>query len=448
MPIRSLKNRNIALVEDDLIMGESLIQSLAMEGLAVRWWRSGREALEHLPNDPAPDAVVCDIRLPDMSGEELFGALSDPSSAAKPGWVPPPFLFMTAYADIDQAVRLMRAGAADYVTKPFEMMDFLERLASLLPEGAEGGEAILGVSETMREIERFVRRIAPQSAPVLITGETGVGKEVCARYLHSLSRPDAPFIAVNCAAIPADLLESEIFGHEKGAFTGAGGRHLGYAERARDGVLFLDEIAEMPAALQVKLLRLIEDRAFYRVGGETLIPLRARVVAATNQDIRAAVASGAFREDLFYRLDVFRIEIPPLRSRPEDVEWLLDRFVRMFSEGGGRKLCGVSMIAVEAARAHDWPGNVRELRNRVERAVALASGAWLVPTDLFPRHVATPCGETAQSLSHIRDAAERRAIESALRSAAGQIQEAARILKISRTTLWEKMKRLGIERCQ
>lgn len=434
----AFENRSVGLVEDDPIMGESLVQGLALEGLAVQWWRSGEEALAALQGGSRPDVMVCDIRLPDMNGEELFNAAPRPAAGL-------PFLFMTAFGDIDQAVRLIRSGAGDYVTKPFEISDLLRRLCDLLPKsGAPLGEPVLGVSDAMEEIDAFLVRIADHAGPVLITGETGVGKEICARRLHALARPGSPFIAVNCAAIPAELLESEIFGHEKGAFTGAQARHLGYAERARDGVLFLDEIAEMPVALQTKLLRLIEARRFSRLGGETELVFKARVVAATNRDLEAAVADGLMREDLLYRLDIFRIEIPPLRRRPEDVEWLLERFVAESCACGDRRLRGVGALAVEAALQHSWPGNARELRNRVERAAALADGVWLTPGDLFPRARGPSAPATAAPLSEIKNAAERRAIQGALHDADGQLQKAAALLGVSRTTLWEKMRRHGL----
>jgi len=430
------EQRTVAIVEDDPLMGESLVQSLALEGIATTWWRTGAEALGALGRTAHPDALVCDMRLPDMTGEDVFRELARSGRDL-------PVLFMTAFGDLDHAVHLMREGAADYVTKPFEMGDFLARLAALVPMTEEAAASPLGVSPAMGEIERYLQRIAGEPGPVLVTGETGVGKEVCARRLHDLSRPGKPFVAVNCAAIPAELLESELFGHEKGAFTGAAARHLGYAERARDGILFLDEIAEMPKALQAKLLRLVEERCFHRLGGEAAIPFRARIVAATNRDIRASAQAGEFREDLLYRLDVFSVEVPPLRDRPEDIEWLLEAHFQMLLGASKRTLRGLSALAVEAARTHPWPGNVRELRNRMERAVALADGDLIKPSDLFPRGSAAR-QQPSGALVEIRDAAERRAIEGALADAAGHPAEAARLLGISRTTLWEKMKRLGL----
>ena len=215
---------------------------------------------------------------------------------------------------------------------------------------------------------------------------------MCARYLHGLRAPaPGPFVAVNCAAIPKDLMESELFGHEKGAFTGATSRHLGYAERARDGILFLDEIGELDLKLQTKLLRLLEDRTFHRLGGESEVPFKARLVCATNADLEARIGAGGFREDLYYRINVLTVPVPPLRERPDDVEWLAVRFADAFCHDAGAELSGFSGLALEELRSHAWPGNVRELRNRIERAVALSPGPWIMPGDLFPERNRSGC---------------------------------------------------------
>jgi transcriptional regulator with PAS, ATPase and Fis domain len=280
----------------------------------------------------------------------------------------------------------------------------------------------------MRAVEALLRRIARHPSPVLFTGETGVGKEVCARLLHAVSGfGDEPFMAVNCAAIPDNLLESEVFGHEKGAFTGASSRHLGYAERARRGCLFLDEVAELPLMLQAKLLRLVEDRGCYRVGGETHVPFLARLVCATNRALPAEVAAGRFREDLFYRINVVTIEVPPLRERRDDIPWLMRRLFAGLAQGIETRVRGISSFAEEAAVAHPWPGNVRELRNRLERGIALTASEWLMPGDLFPEahRQTTDRGDRVRRLSAARDAAERREIERALRETAGQLGGAA-----------------------
>lgn len=429
---------SIAVVEDDPIMGESLNQYLELEGCKVEWWRTGREALAGLGRI-VPDLVICDICLPDMSGEDIFRTVSNDAAA-------PPFLFMTAYGQIDQAVALIRAGGGDYVTKPFELNDLISRARALIARRPTLTDGILGVSQEMRRIEKLLARIASRNSPVLFTGETGSGKEVCARHLHSLSgAASQPFVAVNCAAIPDNLLESEVFGHERGAFTGANTRHLGYAERAQAGTLFLDEVAELPLQLQAKLLRLLDERRFYRLGGEAIVPFRARIVCATHKDLAAEVAASRFREDLYYRINVVTIPVPPLRERPADIQLLMHRFFMELAPGANPDLRGLSSGAESAALAHPWPGNIRELRNRLDRAITLATGHWLMPADLFPemaRHTSSPSG--GRSLAAARDAAEQQEIERALRETGGQISEAAKLLGISRTTLWERMRRFDM----
>ena len=431
----------IAVVEDDPVMGGSLVQRLELEGYAPLWWQSGAQALDELCRC-RPDLLVCDIRLPDLSGEALLERVLPELGAT-------PVLFITAFGDIGQAVRLIRRGADDYLTKPFDIDDLLERIGRLLAQrsAAPAGLATLGVSEAMRRIEALLRRVADIDSSVLLTGESGVGKEVAARFLHEVSgRAGAPFVAVNCAAIPSELMESELFGHERGAFTGAHARHEGYAERARDGILFLDEVGDLSAALQGKLLHLLQERRFFRLGGETALACRARVVCATNRDLEALVAAGRFREDAYYRINVIPVAIPPLRARADDILPLLRGYVRHFAEAFRRPVRGLTSAAEEAAFAHPWPGNVRELRNRAERAVALADQAWLGPAELFPDcgGQTVPGGEPVVTLAAAREAAERRQIERALSQTGGQLAKAALLLGVSRTTLWEKMRRDGL----
>jgi DNA-binding NtrC family response regulator len=355
-------------------------------------------------------------------------------------------MFISGFAEIDQAVRLMRCGAVDFMTKPFAIDEFLRRIEAVTRVRL-GGEAefVLGRSPAIQRTEVLLRRYSALDLPVLITGETGSGKEVAARLMHAISpRGSEPFVAVNCAAIPAELLESELLGHEKGAFTGAQQRHLGYAERAGRGTLFLDEIGDMPLALQAKLLRLIEARSLTRLGGETEIPFRARVVAATHANLAERGQAKSFREDLYFRLAVLPVEIPPLRERPEDITWLMGRFLDEATTRSDYRVRGFSALTEDAALAHPWPGNVRELRNRIERAAALASNEWIMPGDLFPESASTASEQGFLPLADVRDAAERRQIERALDETGGQIAKAAGLLEISRTTLWEKMTRFGI----
>ena len=431
----------IAVVDDDPIMGELLQRALELEGWRTVWWHTGRKAVDGI-STLCPDLVLCDIRLPDMGGDEVFRATAARSLA-------PPFIFMTAFGQIDQAVALVRAGAQDYLTKPFELASLFQKVRDVLSlRVRDGALGTLGISRSMCGIEALLRRLAPRSLPILFTGETGTGKEVCARFLHGVS-PAAtePFMAVNCAAIPSELLESELFGHERGAFSGAHQRHLGYAERARGGVLFLDEIAAMPLPLQAKMLRVLEERNFHRVGGESPIPLKARVICATNANLDEEARRGAFREDLLYRINAATVELPPLRERSEDITWLLSRYFSLFAEQAETELRGISSHAEDIALSHQWRGNVRELRNRVERAVNLSNGPWIMPADLFPelRNAALDEVDPQLPLAAVRDAAERRQIERVLRETAGHIGVAAKRLEISRTTLWEKMRRYGIE---
>jgi DNA-binding NtrC family response regulator len=433
----------IAVVEDDPIMGESLLQWLAVEGFRADWWRTGSEALLGLKGD-TPDAIVCDMRLPDMSGEEVFRSAATHLHNV-------PVLFITAYGDIDQAVRLIRSGADDYMTKPFEIKEFLARLNHLLERrGARGLESslALGQSEPMRRIEALLRRVAPIQSSVLLTGESGVGKEVAARFLHQISpRAAEPFMAVNCAAIPADLMESELFGHEKGAFTGAHARHDGYAERSREGILFLDEVVELPMGLQAKLLRLIQDRAFFRVGGERPLEFKARLVCATNADIERAVQEGRFRQDLYYRINVIAVRIPALRERKDDILPLACAFIGEFAESFAAPVRGLTALAEDAILLHPWPGNVRELRNRIERAVALIRSPWIGPADLFPeREPARTATAQIGSLAEAREAAERRQILAALEQTGGQVRLAAQQLGVSRSTLFEKIRKFSLQR--
>lgn len=428
----------VALIEDDPVMGQSVADWLAVEGYRTRWFRNGAEAVRALSRQ-APDAIICDIRLPDMNGEEVHRALVQAGGDA-------PMLFVTGHGDIAQAVRLMQAGAADYLTKPFDIEALLRRLEALIaPRWQRSDGFVLGEAPAIQSVERVLRRVAGIDSTVLLTGPSGSGKEVAARLLHAEGpRARLPFVATNCAALPAELLESEIFGHERGAFTHATSRHAGLAEQAAGGTLFLDEVAELPPPLQAKLLRLLQERVFRRLGGERDLPFRARIVAATNAELDARVAEGRFREDLFFRLAVIRVAMPPLRDRPEDVLPLARRFLGEFATSFARPLRGFTTLAEDALLAHDHPGNVRELRNRVERAAALAEGELVTAADLFPERAPARAEAALPSLADARDAAERRAITAALAAAGGDVLRAAEALRVSRSTLFEKLRRLGL----
>ena len=330
----------------------------------------------------------------------------------------------------------------------------------MLPNGSQTPEdsfASFGLSPASATIRRTLERVADVDLPVLLLGETGTGKEIAARFLHAQSRRrEAPFIAVNCAALAPELVDSAIFGHEKGAFTGAVERHLGFAEKAGTGTLFLDEIGELNPALQAKLLRLVQEREFMRVGGSRPVTFAARLVCATHRDLEAEIAAGKFREDLWYRINVVTVRMPPLRERPEEIAPLIARFLAVAGPRLRGEAVSVSPQALDAANAYDWPGNVRELENRIDRAAALADGPQLGLHDLFPDHpdmlkgrdVAAGSGiaQTTidMTLAEVRDAAERAHIAATLDATDGGIQETAAKLGISRTTLWEKMRRLGL----
>src|SRR5438045_356722 len=278
------KKGRIGVVEDDPVLGGTIVQRLELEGFLPSWWRTGREALESL-SMTRPDLVLCDIRLPDMSGEDVYQQLPPILGGT-------PFLFVTAFGQIEQAVRLAKAGAVDYIVKPYDLSVLLERIQQLIALQPAATD-VLGSSEAIRYVEGLLRRVANLDSSLLFTGESGVGKEVAAHFVHENStRANEPFIAVNCAAIPSELLESQLFGHDKGAFTGAQTRHHGYVERARNGVLFLDAIGELPLLVQSKLLRVIEERAFTRVGGEAVHRTNARILCATNTRLEVAVAEG------------------------------------------------------------------------------------------------------------------------------------------------------------
>jgi DNA-binding NtrC family response regulator len=433
----------VLVVEDDPVLGPALVQRLRLEGHRPRLAATGAAALREAAAI-RPDAVISDIRLPDMSGEEVYRRLVAELGAL-------PAFFMTAFGEVAQAVRLVRAGARDYLTKPVDVDRLVEALGAALtaPDApaAEAQASSLGVSPAIRGVEATLRKAARVDVPVVLIGETGVGKEVAARFLHAASaRAAGPFVAVNCAAIPRELAESTLFGHERGAFTGALSRQVGVAERAGRGTLLLDEVAELPPDLQAKLLRLVQERSFLPLGATAEVAFGARLVCATHADLAARVREGRFREDLWYRLNVITVLVPPLRRRTEDLPWLarrlLEEAVARFGLGPRR----LAPAAMAALADHDWPGNVRELRNRIERAVALADGEEIAPGDLFPEQRLEGSGATAGAplLGTALQGATRTAIAEALRRAGGNRAETARLLGVSRTTLWKRMRELGM----
>ena len=429
----------ICLIEDDEIMGEALSDRFGLEGYICDWFKSARTAEQSIGRRHY-DVAICDIKLPDSSGDELFVRLQASGMAL------PPFIFITGYGAVDRAVRLLKLGAHDYLTKPLDIHTLLESVRGLCRRRLAGGGPLLGISPDMQQIEAMLPRLAERRGSVLITGESGVGKEEVARALHRQADPEerTPFVAVNCGALTESLIEAELFGHVKGSFTGATRDKKGCFELADRGSLFLDEIAEMSPSMQVKLLRVIQDRKITRVGGEVPIPVDIRLICATHQDLKKMVEAGSFREDLYYRIHVVHLMIPPLRERKADILWLAHRFLDAWAQGDGdRRVLHAS--AEQALEAYPWPGNVRELKHCLERARILSGNSLLTAQHLFGDQLPGLTADTASaSLTDYLQICEKRYIEDRLQLNHGRIAETAAALKISRKNLWEKMKKLGI----
>ncbi len=437
----------ICLIEDDQIMGESLCDRFALEGMAFDWCQTATEALNQIGTEPY-GAVISDIRLPDLSGEELFSRI-----VAREGYVPP-FVFITGYGAVDRAVHMLKLGAADYITKPFDIEQLIEKIRMLTrfplqPPQSGGAAPKLGISPAMRRIEEMLPRIATHASSILVTGESGVGKERVAQLLHAHSDPGnaKAFVPVNCAALSESLLEAELFGYEKGAFTGAARTKRGVFEQAGGGTLFLDEIGEMPPTMQVKLLRALQERQIVRVGGERVVAVDFRLVCATNRDLQELVRAGAFREDLFYRVNLIHLRIPALRERREDILWLARIFLAEHAAAHPANAKRLSVAAEAALVAHDWPGNVRELQHCLGRACILSERPVLERVDLFEdraQETAAAADLDTMSLNDYLQRCERHYILEVLDQQGWQMNRTAVALGISRKNLWEKMRRLGI----
>ncbi|MCC7218247.1 MAG: sigma-54-dependent Fis family transcriptional regulator [Burkholderiales bacterium] len=441
---------NICLIEDDPIMGEALAERIALEGFACRWARTGAEAEALGPGD-AFDAFVSDIRLPDVGGPALFARL-------QPRFPGRPWIFITGYGTTAQRDAMLAAGAADFFTKPLDIDRLIRRLRAFgtsgaLPPRADAGECPLGVSAEIKRLHALALRLGTHWDTVLVTGESGAGKEELARCLHITTLgAGAPFVAVNAASLPESLIEAELFGYERGAFTGAQRMHRGKFEQAHGGTLFLDEIGDMPALLQARLLRVLQDRTVTRLGGEAAIKLDVRVILATHKRLNDEVRAGHFREDLYYRVNVVHLHVPPLRERPEDVPWLAHRFVAEWNRthpAAPRELAADGESVLLQQR---WPGNVRELRNAIERACLLSrerriESALLASEDgvaPLPGAAAAPATQVVRLEEFLREQ-ERDYIQRALAHHGWQITATADALGISRKSLWERMKRLAIE---
>ena len=445
------KSVRILIVDDEEIVRESFSGWLRKDGYTVETACDGEEAIRRL-SEPGWSAFVVDLKMPGVDGLQVLDAArrTAPDTAV---------VIMTAYATVDTAVKAMKSGAYDYLTKPFDPEELSLMLAKVVEQQSLRRENrilrkvlrrewrfrdLVSKSPAMRHIFDLAKAAAKSRSTVLILGESGTGKELLARAIHAESdRERASFVPVSCAALTETLLESELFGHERGAFTGAVATHAGKFEAARGGTLFLDEIGDVGPKLQLDLLRVLEERRVVRVGGTDPIAIDVRVIAATNRDLRRAVDSGAFRQDLFYRLNVIPITLPPLRERREDVPILVDRFLEVLSVELGKRVEGLTADAMARLLAHDWPGNVRELRNALERAAVVCPGAWIEADHLgLPPLGSQPGASSPSSLQEV----ERRHIESVLHQTGGNVMQAARILEIDRATLYSKIRRFGLMR--
>jgi DNA-binding NtrC family response regulator len=452
-------SKRILIVDDEPSIRTVLRAHLKRAGYRPLMAEDGQAASELLAREPI-DLVVSDLKMPRMDGMALLSHCR----ANHPGL---PFILITAHGTVDSAVEAIKQGAHDYITKPFDAVEMQAIIRKALATGdadrrvvqpdptapkSLGRFGIIGRNEDMVAIFDLVGRVAASPSTVLISGESGTGKELIARALHTESdRRDGPFIRVNCGAIPDTLFESELFGHERGAFTGAVSARPGRFELADGGTLFLDEVGELPKDMQVKLLRVLQEQAFERVGGVTTHKVNVRVVAATNRDLKAAAARGDFREDLYYRLHVVPIQLPALRNRPDDIPHLVSHFIQRFNDRLGRSVDGVTDPAMAALVSNRWHGNIRELENVMERAILLARGACLALTD-FPGLDASRVNEATNSeemglKEYVRvytAQLERARIQRALEQSAGNVTHASKNLGISRKSLQMKMKEYGL----
>jgi two-component system, NtrC family, response regulator HydG len=449
-----MSKTRILVVDDEATARNGLAKLLEQEGYSVETAGDGVEALQLAAENP-PALIVSDLKMPNMDGMELLKQLREKG-------IETPTIVATAFGEVSTAVAAMRAGAEDYLTKPIDFDALLlvvertlarEELKSeaenlrrqLRARDKEGLEGLLGASAAMQRVYQMVRQVAPARATVLITGESGTGKGEVARAVHQLSpRANAPLVSLHCAALAESLLESELFGHEKGAFTGAEKRRIGRIEQADGGTLFLDEIGEIPLATQIKLLRVLQERCFERVGGNETIKVDVRVVAATNKNLAEEVREHRFREDLYYRLNVVHIDMPPLRQRGNDVVLLAEHFLRRFARENNRRIDGFADAARAKLVAHRWPGNVRELENAIERAVVFTTGE-LVEADALPFDAAPATIEGGPRIPGATMAElEKHAILATLEAVGGSTGRAAEMLDISARTIQYRLHEYGL----
>lgn len=456
---RDMRNRSILVIEDEEYIRENLIEILSLNNYDIFSVISGEEGIEAARKRDF-DVVLTDLKLPGISGIDVIKAIKgiSPGTAC---------IILTGYSSVETAVEAMRSGAFSYIKKPFskdELLITIEKAIEVSALKQENfklrneiaktyTEGILGTSAEIQRIRDIIEKIADTDSTVLILGESGTGKELVARALHyGSTRNSKPFVPINCGAIPEDLLESELFGYEKGAFTGAVATKIGRFEAANDGTVFLDEIGDMSPGLQVKILRVLQEKEFERVGGRNTIKVNVRVVAATHQDLEKAVEEKKFRADLFYRLNVIPIHLPPLRERKEDIPVLITEFVKRISARKKKDIKGVSTEAMRLFELYDWPGNVRELENIIERLIVLKDDGLITPRDI-PEKIRNRKEQKSQGMAlpddgidfnAMIDNFERELIVNALNRVNGVKKKAAEYLGLNRTTLIEKMKRKGL----
>lgn len=441
--------QHILIVEDDADLREALEDTLSLEGWPYISAENGQEALVKMKQQPV-SLVVSDVSMPIMDGHQLLKVVHE-------NWPGIPVVLMTAYGTIDQAVDAMRQGVADYLVKPFEPEVLIKVLRPLLQaqQGSKQATADQPIvaDSVSRELLKLASRVAKSDASVMIGGESGTGKEVLARFIHTESdRADKPFVAINCAAIPESLLEATLFGYEKGAFTGASASTAGKFEQADGGTILLDEVTEMPLELQAKLLRVLQEQEVERIGGRKVLKLNVRVLATSNRDLKQTVAEGLFREDLYYRLNVFPLAWPPLRSRPADIVPLATFLIAKHAQRMGvKRLPELHPAAAEKLKTHTWPGNVRELENVVQRALILATGdlitlqSLVIETDLSVLPSKPPVEFAGEALKEDLWEKERQMILDALQQEAGRKKETAERLGISPRTLRYKLAKMREE---
>ncbi|ABO49846.1 two component, sigma54 specific, transcriptional regulator, Fis family [Desulforamulus reducens MI-1] len=449
--------KRVLVVDDEESVRQFLYDVLTEEKYQVATAANGLQCQDKLMQFK-PDVLITDIRMPEKDG---FGLLEQIKSAG----LNIPVILMTAFGTTEVAIKAMKLGAFDYIVKPFDLDEFLDLIqravaqsdtVATFPQAQEPASStginIIGNSPSMRNVYKDIGRVADSNATVLIQGESGTGKELVARAIHyNSSRRNNPFIKVNCANLPDSLLESELFGYEKGAFTGASSLKVGRFELAHEGTIFFDEIGEISLATQAKLLRAIQEKEFDRVGGTKTIKVNVRILAATNRKLKQSVREGEFREDLFFRLNVVNIEIPPLRDRKEDIPLLIAHFLAKYNKEFNKEIKGFSKEAIKLLIGYDWPGNVRELENVVERSIIMARGAIIVPEDI--QLGATVSQQPTEleildenlSLKQIISDVERKVILKALEENNWCRTTVAKVLKINRRSLYAKMKELGIE---